>query len=258
MTVRHRPAVVALVALVALAWLSACSSSSTTSPSLTANPSGSEGPPPPAACAGIDLRTPTGAGLNLTGRWRSPDAGTYYLRQSGSCVWFAGLSSGTGAPGRTGASDWTNSFLGTLHSDFTLSGEWADLPWGRSAGVGELTWAIEFADVDDREAVTLQVTDATGGFGGELLVLPEAPVDLHVRLQDSPDCISVVSDDGEVYELLITTFLWSVSQPFALIGPGNEVIHVGDEFDLSGEVARGTAFCGPGKIIFGDEITVSP
>ncbi len=248
----------AVVAFVALAWVSACNSSSTSSPSLAANPSGSEGPPPPAACASIDLRTPTGEGLQLTGLWRSPDGGTYYLRQAGSCVWFVGLSGDTGAPGRTGTSEWTNAFFGTLQSDFTLRGEWADLPWGRDTGVGELTWGINFADVAGQEAVTLEVTAATSAFGGQFLIRPEAPIDLHVRLQDSPDCLSVVTDDGEVYELLITTFLWSVSQPFALIGPGNEVIHVGDEFDLSGEVARGTAFCGPGTIIFGDEITVSP
>ena len=92
----------------------------------------------------------------------------------------------------------------------------------------------------------------------EFLVRPEAPIDLHVRLQESPDCISVVSDDGQVYELLITTPLWSVAQPFALIGPGNDVIQIGDGFGLSGEVARGAGFCGPGMIIFGDLIEVSP
>ena len=153
----------AVVALIALAWLSACSSSSTSSPSLAANPSGSEGPPPPAACASIDLRTPTGEGLQLTGLWRSPDGGTYYLRQAGSCVWFVGLSGDTGAPGRTGTSEWTNAFFGTLQSDFTLRGEWADLPWGRDTGVGELTWGINFADVAGQEAVTLEVTAATSG-----------------------------------------------------------------------------------------------
>jgi len=185
----------AVVALVAMWWLSACGSGGTSSPSPVAIPAGSGEPEPPAACAALDLRMPSGDAVQLTGRWRAPDGGTYYLRQVGSCVWFTGLSVDTDAPGGLGASQWTNAFLGTLQSDFTLHGEWADLPWGRDTGVGEITWRIDFAEVDGQEGVTLGVAEATGQFGADFLVRPEAPIDLHVRLQESPNCIAVVSDD---------------------------------------------------------------
>lgn len=246
-----------VVVLFALAWLTACASASP-SASANASPVGSSEPAPPAACAALDLRTPSGDALALTGLWRSPDGGNYYLRQAGSCVWFTGLSPGTGAPGRLGVTGWTNVFLGTLHSDFTLQGEWADVPWGRDTGVGELTWNVDVAEVASQEAITLQVAEVTGGFGGQFLVRPEGRVDLHVRLQDTLNCVSVVGDDGTIYELLLVSPGWSIAEPMALFGPAEELIAPSEAFEVTGQLARGTGFCGPGMIIIDDSITVSP
>jgi len=201
---------------------------------------------------------PSGDAVQLTGRWRAPDGGTYYLRQVGSCVWFTGLSVDTDAPGGLGASQWTNAFLGTLQSDFTLHGEWADLPWGRDTGVGEITWRIDFAEVDGQEGVTLVVVEATGRFGAGFLVQPIGQVELHVRLQDSPDCLSVVGDDGAVYELQIATRDWSPAEPTSISGPAGSLIRPSEAFDVGGEIAIGSGECGPGTIIFADRIEEVP
>lgn len=238
-----------VLATIALAWLAGCVSASP-----VVSPSGAAESIPPAACPQIALLTPAGARLELTGRWRSPDGGTYYLRQSGSCIWFIGLSSNTPAPGGEGVSDWTNSFFGTLSSDFTFHGSWADVPWGDENGVGELTWRVDFSEVGGTEVVTLDVADVSGGFGGQFLVRPEGSEDLVTRLNGVDECVDVVTDTGEHYEVVTLPPGWSVAQPASLFGPNDEVIRTSDAFRISGEVARGRGFCGPGLLIFGDEL----
>jgi hypothetical protein len=220
-------------------------------------PSGSGPAPPPSACAAVDLRTPTGANIDLTERWRSPDGGTYYLRQSGSCVWFAGFSVDTASPGGERTADWTNSYLGHLSSDFTLRGSWADLPWGNDEGVGALDWRLTFADVDGEEAITLEVIDQTGGFGGEFLVIPDGREDLVVRLQPNEACMALVADDGTDYQLISWPDGWDYTTPPGLLGPNGERITPSDSFLISGEVAHGNAACGPGRLIFVDQIEAS-
>jgi hypothetical protein len=236
------------VALIGLAWLSGCSRAS---PGETAT--GSAEPIPPSACAAIDLRSPSGNTVDLTGRWRSP-GGIYYLRQVGSCVWFVGLSADTGAPGGEDSTSWTNAFLGTLTPDFTFEGAWADVPWGTSEGAGEVTWRIGFTEVEGVEAVTLEAIESSGGFGGRFLVLPESEVDLTVHLGESDECVTVVSDQGQDYELALTTPGWSVGTPIRLFGPHAEQILPADPFRITGEVARGSGFCGPGRILFDESI----
>ena len=176
-----------VLALIGLSWLAGCAS---VSPSAS-TPSGSGEPIAEDACPTVSLQSPAGAPVDLTGLWLSPDYGTYYLRQARSCVWFMGLSADTGSPGGVATSDWTNSFFGHVRSDFTLRGSWADLPWGRDDGVGEVNFQIKFDDVDGEETVTLEVFDVTGGFGGQFLLRPDAEVDMRVRLQDSADCLTV-------------------------------------------------------------------
>jgi hypothetical protein len=239
-------------ALVSLVWLGGCMSASPALPS-----GASAAPSAPEACGDIDIRTPSGRGFSLTGRWRSPDGGTYYLRQAHSCVWFAGLSGDTGAPGGESASAWTNSFFGHLASDFTLRGEWADIPWGRDDGVGILDWRVNFADVDGEETITLQVIDVTGGFSGELLVQPETREDLVVSLQPSEDCLAVETADGADYQILSWPDGWDYTAPPGFLGPNGEQIRPGDSFAISGEVAHGEGFCGPGRLFFVDQMEVS-
>ena len=236
--------------LFAFGWLSGCAS-----PSSTSAPSAATEPPPPGACAPLDLRTPAGDTVQLTGRWRSPDHGIYYLRQSGSCVWFTGLSGDPDAPGIPAGGDWTNSFFGTLASNFMIHGSWADLPLGNDAGVGVISWRIDFANVDLREGVTLEVTDVTGGFGARFLVKPEQRTDFRVRLQGTEGCIAASSDDGEAYELILAPG-WGITNT-GLSGPNREVVRVLDAFEVTGDLARGTGDCGPGLIIFADRIQLS-
>lgn len=234
-----------------VAWLAGCASASP-----DVGPTGPGESIPPAACPAVDLRTEAGSRLELTGRWRGPSGGTYYLRQTGSCVWFVGLSLDEGAPGGERGSSWTNAFFGTLASDFTLRGSWADVPRGSDVGVGELAWGIDFSQDQGEEVVTLVRSDATGGFGDWVLVRPDGATDLRVRLQESFDCLEVVTDGGEVYELLSLPPEWLVADPLSLYGPDGEVIRTSDAFGVRGEVARGIGGCGPGQLIFGDRFEV--
>ena len=246
-----RPGRVA-AAIIGLVWLAGCVSPTPAVPS-----AGGAEPSAPSACPAISLRTPGGAVINLTGRWRSPDGGTYYLRQSGSCVWFAGFSADTGSPGGEGTSDWTNSFFGHLSSNFTLRGSWADLPWGADVGVGILDWRLNFDQVDDEEAVTLEVIDVSGGFGADFLVKPETREELVVRLRPTEGCIAVVvADDGTDYQIVTWPDGWDYTTPPGILGPNDEQITPSDSFAISGEVARGrdSGPCGARRLIFVDQM----
>jgi hypothetical protein len=172
-------------------------------------------------------------------------------------VWFAGFSADTASPGGEGTVEWTNSYFGQLGSDFTVRGEWADLPWGDDTGVGTLDWRVTFADVDGEEAVTLEVIDVSGGFGAFFLVNPETRVDLVVRIQPTEQCLALEADDGANYELASWPAGWSVTSPLGLLGPDDEQITPSDDFAIKGEIARGTGFCGPGWIVFADQIQAS-
>lgn len=241
-----------VIALIGLAWLAGCASAS---PAASTQPSDGE-PAAAAECPVVSLRSPGGANVDLTGRWRSSDGGTYYLRQVSSCVWFVGLSADTGSPGGVGTAGWTNAFFGSIASDFTFRGSWADLPWGRDNGVGEITFHVRFDEVDGVEGVTLQLTEATGGFGGEFLMRPEDEVDLQVRLQESEECLTFVADTGVVYEVVTLPPGWSPGAPLRLVGPDQEQILPLEEFELSGDIARGEGWCSTGLMLFVDSIEV--
>ena len=241
-----------VLAALGLAWLVGCASASP-----DVGPTGAAESIPSAACPAVDLRTEAGNRLDLTGRWRAPLSGaTYYFRESGSCVWFMGLSSDAGAPGGEAESGWTMSFFGNLASDFTLRGLWATLPLGTQVGAGELAYTIEVDDIEGEDVVTLVRTFPPGGFLflDPRLVRPESSADFAVRLQDSGDCPHVVTETGEIYELVALPPDWSVTEPVGLHGPHGEAIRPSDLFGISGEVALGDGFCGPGLLIFGDRI----
>ena len=137
-----------------------------------------------------------------------------------------------------------------------MRGEWADLPWGQDTGAGELGWQIIMAEVDGEEAITLNVIEVTGGFGGNYLVVPESRGVMSVRLRDMDACLSVVGDDGTDYELASLPLDWSVSTA-GLYGPDDALIRLSDSFEISGEAARGSGACGAGWILFADEIELS-
>lgn len=90
---------------------------------------------------------------SLTGVWLANAGGTYYLRQMGNdVIWF-----GAGCQdGRNTNTDFSNVFLGRL-TGTTLSGIWADVPYGSAGGDGALTLSAEGG--------VLRRTGTTGGFG---------------------------------------------------------------------------------------------
>jgi hypothetical protein len=70
--------------------------------------------------------------LDLTGIWRCNDGGTYYLRQEGDDLWWAGEDP---------EQKWTHLFKGTVTEE-TIEGEWIGLPKGKSTEFGRLTLNI--------------------------------------------------------------------------------------------------------------------
>ena len=149
---------------VAAALLVACS------PSDSPVPSGTTTTASPVAvdvCPEIHLLMPNGEPLDLSGRWLANDAGSYFLTQSDSCMFWMGQS----PPGEdypAGAA-WTNVFSGRIVSSFEVAGPWSDVPAvaGGSADRGELHLGIEFFDLDGvtwpRLVMQSQVPPSFGG-----------------------------------------------------------------------------------------------
>ena len=87
---------------------------------------------PSPECSTLDLRTPSGESIDLTGTWVtefwSPRAGTYYLQQIGNCLWWAGgfpLATDDPTFGPTG--NWITVFRGVIRNDLTIVGNWTDV-----------------------------------------------------------------------------------------------------------------------------------
>ena len=92
------------------------------------------------------------ASEDLTGRWSCNDGGTYYLRQAGSRIdWYGEAADAQPA--------WSNVFSGRVH-DGRITGNWTDVPKGRTMGSGELELAVE------NDGNALRVVNKTGGFIG--------------------------------------------------------------------------------------------
>lgn len=101
---------------------------------------------------------------NLTGTYMADDGGVYYMEQSGSTLWWAGLSLDRQLPAdfvwHRGLG-FTNVFRGTINSDNTIVGEWSDVSRGAALNSGTLT-----VKIDSSGGVTkLTKLTATGGFG---------------------------------------------------------------------------------------------
>lgn len=72
-------------------------------------------------CPPVDLRTPSGVGIDLTGTWTG-DQAIFLVAQIGDCVWWEELSAqGNRAPGER----FRRVFSGKLQSDFTIVGRFA-------------------------------------------------------------------------------------------------------------------------------------
>jgi hypothetical protein len=181
------------------------------------------------------------------------DGGTYFLRQSGSCIWITGFSVDAGAPGE-GTPEYTNALFGHLDSDFTFSGLWVDTPWGAAHGGGSVTWRLHFADVGGEETITLRIDEQTGGTDQIFVVRAGEEADLQVRLINREGCTAVVTDNGTVYELYSSTPEWRVAD--GVFGPSGR-IDPSDSLRVVGEVTGGIGACGEGPLLFADQIDVS-
>ena len=85
---------------------------------------------------------------DLTGVWKCNDGGKYYLRHVNNTLWW--YSDG---------SRFTNVFKGTIKNN-VITGEWADVPIGKTRGNGKLTLKIESSN-------NLVRTSQTGNYGGK-------------------------------------------------------------------------------------------
>jgi len=105
--------------------LSACGS---TGPA-DAGQSPSPAPTPAAAlldCDELNLLSPQGNRVDLTGTWAGGST-LFYVRQSGQCVWWLGLSNWPGQPPGAFFSHTFAGRLGIEGPDFILRGEWATI-----------------------------------------------------------------------------------------------------------------------------------
>lgn len=74
---------------------------------------------PASECPAVDLRSPDGMVVNLTGVWSFN--GIWAVTQTGSCVAIEGVSDW---PGEENGSRWRAIFSGNLRSDLTIVGRW--------------------------------------------------------------------------------------------------------------------------------------
>jgi hypothetical protein len=110
--------------LVGFLALTACASGSPAASVPGSAPASAIGDQPSATvCRPIELETPSGQRLDLTGTWGGGST-IHYIRQIGSCVWWEAVSNLPGAPL---GSHWRNAFHGSVAPDFTVSGDWAEL-----------------------------------------------------------------------------------------------------------------------------------
>lgn len=219
-------------------------------------------------CPPVDLFAPSGTRVSLTGVWRSNDFGLYTIHQDGTCLYWMGMSndSGTG-PGEL----WTNVFIGTVHSDFTVVGRWGDVPFnadeqcqrfGIGAGTqllcdrlgrGTMTVEISFDQSGGREYPVLREIASTGPFGGSVWVLEEslsADTDLGGIFSGNvaQEC-NWIESNGQRYELIVGGFRsdlralggtgWVIrADPLSVQTlDGQIVARVGDPIRVSGQLS---------------------
>jgi len=137
------------------------------SPNPSVSPSASVDPSPSAvaqACPALELRTPLGARIDLSGTWTGGNV-LHEMRQLGDCVWWVGQSN---FPGEPLGSEVLNTFHGHITEDFTLTGEFAEI-YHRGGLLGprqgSVTFLIDITEVNGVEQIVLrnQATDIREG-----------------------------------------------------------------------------------------------
>jgi hypothetical protein len=206
-------------------------------------------------CEGTDVRTPSGERLALTGIWWSNGVGVYNIHQRGPCVNWLGMSRHYGQEPGT---EWTNVFSGTLRSDFTIGGRWADVPIDPAStnddlSFGTLTLRIDFEESDGVERPVLRVVTKTSligeGLEGSTWVL-EQSLPTAIELEGAfggeveTGCVWVESN-GERYELVGNGGWPILGTPTVRIedGYGHVVAQVGDLVRIRGRVSDALGDC---------------
>ena len=104
--------------------------------------------------------------VNLTGLWSANDGGTYYLKQEGAALWWAGLSN----DGLQNGLRFSNVFLGVVsEGEFgpeSIDGRWVGVPRGTLMGTGALQLAINIDAAGNLVSLTKQ--GFSGGFHASL------------------------------------------------------------------------------------------
>lgn len=152
---RARLATVGLVAT-----LTACQASA---PAASLAPSFVSSEPSQAGCEGVSLRAPDGSVILLTGRWIGaadpnalPSPSVFDLRQSNNCLVWVGRSAN---PGEALGESWIETFSGTIHDDFTVTGSWWDV---LGTGDGSITVQINAVESAGGYEVELEEIGSTG------------------------------------------------------------------------------------------------
>ena len=101
--------------------LSACGPSGSSDPGVSGSPEASDGVASTQACQPIDLRTPSGERLDLTGTW-SGDGALFFVAQDGDCVAWEELSEEETRPL---GDRFRRVFSGNLRADLTVAGTFA-------------------------------------------------------------------------------------------------------------------------------------
>lgn len=236
----RRLAGLALLAVLATACGTGSPSSSLV-PGASAQPAGRD-------CSSVNIVTPSGADVQLTGTWRADDQGRYEIFQRESCVNWLGMSQDRGADSSAG-DDWTNVFIGTIRPDFTIVGDWGDVPFNPALpsnflGNGSLVLKIDFDETGDVDRPVLRRTaESSGGFGGGVWVLEESlsdPVELAGTFggDQERECIWV-EVDGEPIEM-VGSGAWAVrDQPLSIQDAlGHIGARVGDPIVVRGELSN--------------------
>ena len=97
----------------------------------------------------------------LTGVWSADDAGTYYVRQLGTTVWWLGLSPDESPAYADLRQTFANVFQGTIQNGQVV-GNWVDIPLGDTANSGAMQLALSAGP----ESTAMTRAGDAGAFSG--------------------------------------------------------------------------------------------
>ena len=254
----HRPAKRVLVGIGLIGMLAGCGTSQP--------PSGEPGASAAAAdeiCPAVELRTPSGESLELSGRWRANDFGQYFVSQRLSCVHWLGMSPSVDEETPAG-SWWTQVFVGRLQSDFTMTGEWGDVPYQWEASqynAGELDLKVDFYDQGGRQWPAFHLVEQRGGqpVGGvdwvleESLPAAEEFVGTYGGTIGDDGACPWIEVDGDRYE--IEEWQGVIADSGQILGEGGEILaRPGDQLRVVAQVSPvlGRAHCQPSAMLVWD------